>query len=489
MKRRQVDQRAALEDGFARAGDPRRWRVLWVVVTAQLLIVLDANIVNIALPSAQAALGMSDGDRQWVVTAYSLTFGGFLLLGGRVADLHGRRRIFLAGLAGFALASALAGLAQDPLSLLAGRAAQGLAGAFFAPAGLAMLTTSFTDAAERAKAFSVFGAAVGTGGVAGMIFGGVITEYASWRWCLLINVPVVAILLVAAVRVLRESRSSGPKGYDLPGALTATLGIGALIYAVSRAEARGWAHLEPLGFGGAGAALLAAFVVIEHRSAHPMMPLRVIAHRVRGSGHTINFVAGGALYAAYLFLTYYLQGVKHYSALQAGLAFIPMAAGILIGALGTGRLPARLTPRTVLIAGLALGALGMAGLATIDAHSGYAVLLVTQLVIGTGVGAALTTIVSLTMHDVPPDDSGVAGALTNATQQIGGAVGISLLNVLALTVTGTAADPRSADALTSGYNAAFLTGAGLLAAAALIAWTALRGSRAGRRTARPRTSM
>jgi EmrB/QacA subfamily drug resistance transporter len=487
MKRRQVDQTAAVEGDFARGGDPRRWRVLWVVVTAQLLIVLDANIVNIALPSAQAALSMSDGDRQWVVTAYSLTFGGFLLLGGRVADLHGRRRIFLAGLAGFALASALAGLAQDPLSLLAGRSAQGLAGAFFAPAGLAMLATSFTDAAERAKAFSVFGAAAGTGGVAGMILGGVLTEYASWRWCLLVNVPVVATLLVAAVPVLRESRSSGPKTYDLPGALTATVGIGALIYAVSRAEARGWAHLEPLGFGVAGAALLAAFVLIEHRSRHPMMPLRVIAHRVRGSGHTINFVAGGALYAAYLFLTYYLQGVKHYSALQAGLAFIPMAAGILIGALGTGRPPARLMPRTV-VAGLALGALGMAGLATIDAHSGYAVLLVTQLVVGTGVGAALTTIVSLTMLDVRPDDSGVASALTNATQQIGGAVGISLLNVLALTVTSTAADPRSADALTSGYNAALMTGAGLLAAAALIAWTALRGSRTGPRTARPGTS-
>ncbi|MGP4104674.1 MFS transporter [Nonomuraea sp. KM90] len=480
MKRKQVNQTAVVEPGFPGAGDPRRWKVLWVVVTAQLLIVLDANIVNIALPSAQAALGMSDGDRQWVVTAYSLTFGGFLLLGGRVADLRGRRRIFLAGLAGFALASALAGLAQDPLSLLAGRAGQGLAGAFFAPAGLAMLATSFTDGTERAKAFSVFGAAVGTGGVAGMIFGGVLTEYASWRWCLLINIPIVAIVMVAAARVLRESRSSGPKAYDLPGALTATLGIGALIYAVSRAEGRGWLHPEPLGFGLAGAALLAAFILIEHRSAHPMMPLRVIAHRVRGSGHTINFVAGGALYAAYLFLTYYLQGVKHYSALQAGLAFIPMAVGILIGALGTGRLPARVDPRTVVIAGMALGALGMAGLATIDPHSGYAVLLVTQLVVGTGVGAALTTIVNLTMHDVPPDDSGVAGALTNATQALGGAVGLSFLNVLALTVTGAATDPRSADALTSGFSAAYLVSAGLLAVAALIAWGALRGSRAQR---------
>jgi EmrB/QacA subfamily drug resistance transporter len=487
MNHREIDQTTA-ESDLTRTGETRRWRVLWVVVTAQLLIVLDANIVNIALPSAQAALDMSDGDRQWVVTAYSLTFGGFLLLGGRVADLHGRRRTFLLGLAGFALASTLAGLARDPLSLLAGRAAQGLAGAFFAPAGLAMLTTSFTDAAERAKAFSIFGAAVGTGGVAGMIFGGVLTEYASWRWCLLINIPIVAILLLAAAGVLRESRSSGPKRYDLPGALTATLGIGALIYAVSRAEVRGWADLEPLGFGAAGALLLAAFIVIEHRSAQPMMPLRVIVHPVRGSGHAINFVAGGALYAAYLFLTYYLQGVKHYSALQAGLAFIPMAAGILIGALGTGRPAARVTPQTVLIVGLAMAAVGMAGLATIDPHSGYAVLLVTQLVVGTGVGAALTTIVSLTMHDVRPDDSGVAGALTNATQQIGGAVGISLLNVLALTVTGTAADPQSAQALTNGYSAAFLTGAGLLAAAALIAWGSLRGSRAGRRPARSSTS-
>ncbi|MEU8151566.1 MFS transporter [Nonomuraea sp. NPDC048901] len=402
--------------------------------------------------------------------------GGFLLLGGRVADLHGRKKAFVAGLVGFALASALAGLAQDPLLLLAGRAAQGLTGAFFAPAGLAMLTTSFTDTSERAKAFGVFGAAVGTGGVAGMIFGGVLTEYASWRWCLLINVPIVAILLVAAVRVLRDSRSSGPIRYDLPGALTATLGIGALIYAVSQAEARGWTHPVSLGFGLAGMALLVLFVWIEHRSPQPMMPLRVVAHRVRGNGHVINFMAGGALYAAYLFLTYYLQSVKHYSALQAGLAFVPMAVGILIGALGIGRLPARVTPRTILIGGLAVGALGMAGLATIDPHSGFAVLLIAQLVVGTGVGAALTTIVSITLQDVLPEDSGIASALTNATQQIGGAVGISLLNVLALSVTSTATDPHSAPALTSGYAAAFLTGAGLLAASALIAWFVPRPS-------------
>jgi EmrB/QacA subfamily drug resistance transporter len=473
MRRKQADQTAGRHDA---QGDPRRWRVLWVTVAAQLLIVLDANIVNIALPSAQAALGMSDGDRQWVVTAYSLTFGGFLLLGGRVADLHGRKRTFIAGLVGFVLASALAGLAQDPLSLLAGRGMQGLAGAFFAPAGLAMLTTSFTDTTERAKAFGVFGAAVGTGGVAGMIFGGLLTEYASWRWCLLINVPIVAILLVAAVRVLRESRSSGVSGYDLPGALTATLGIGALIYAVSQAEARGWTHPVPLVCGLAGAGLLAAFIRIEHRSAHPMMPLRVIAHRIRGSGHVINFVAGGALYAAYLFLTYYLQSVQHYSALQAGLAFVPMAVGILVGALGVGRLAARVTPRAILVGGLVLGGLGMAGLATIDPYTGYTVLLVAQLVVGMGVGAALTTIVSVTLQDVLPDDSGVAGALTNATQQIGGAMGISLLNVLALAVTSTATDPRSVHGLTSGYAAAFLAGAGLLTAAALIALIALRSS-------------
>lgn len=463
-------------------GDPRRWRVLGIVVAAQLLIVLDANIVNVALPSVQTALGMSDGDRQWVVTAYSLAFGGFLLFGGRVADLRGPKRAFVAGLVGFALASAVAGLAQEPVTLLIGRAAQGLAGAFFAPAGLAMLATSFTDRTERAKAFGFFGAAVGTGGVAGMVLGGVLTEYASWRWCLLVNVPVVALLLVPAVRTLRDERPGRSRGYDLPGAMTATLGIGALIYGVSQTEVRGWADPLPLGFGVGGATLLVLFVYIEHRSARPMMPLRVVRHRARGGGHLINFLAGGALYAAYLFLTYYLQVSKGYSALQTGLAFVPMAIGILVGALGTGRLPGRTDPRVVLVTGLVLGALGLAGLATIDPGTGYVLLAAGQLVIGLGVGAALTTVVSLTLEEVLPEDTGVASALTNATQQIGGAVGLSILNLLALSVTNRAANPASASALTSGYTAAFLAGAGLLAAAALIALGVLRGSPASQRS-------
>jgi EmrB/QacA subfamily drug resistance transporter len=463
-------------------GTPRRWGVLGIVVAAQLLIVLDANVVNVALPSVQASLGMSDGDRQWVATAYSLTFGGFLLLGGRVADLRGPKRAFVAGLVGFALASAVAGLAQEPISLLVGRAAQGLAGAFFAPAGLAMLTTSFTDKTERARAFGVFGAAVGTGGVLGLVLGGVLTQYLSWRWCLLINVPVVALILVPAGRSLRADRPGRSTGYDVPGALTATLGIGALIYAVSQTEVRGWSHPLPLGFGLAGSALLVLFIRIEHRSARPMMPLRVVRHRVRGGGHLINFLAGGALYAAYLFLTYYLQISKGYSALQTGLAFVPMAIGILIGALGIGRLPRRIDPRAILLTGLTLGALGLAGLATIDPDTSYLVLAATQLVVGLGVGAALTTVVSLTLEDVIPEDSGIASALTNATQQIGGAVGISILNVLAVSVAGQASQPLSASALTDGYTAAFLAGAVLLAVAALIALIAIRPSSAPPRT-------
>lgn len=414
-------------------GDPRRWPALWVIVAAQLLVVLDANVVNIALPSAQAALDMSDADRQWVVTAYSLAFGGFLLLGGRVADLRGYKATFLVGLCGFALAPALAGLAQEPGSLLLGRAAQGLAGALFAPAGLAMLTVSFGGARERARAFGVFGAAVGTGGVAGMILGGVLTEHASWHWCLLINVPVVLLLVMPALRLLPDGRSTAATGYDIPGAVTATFGIRALVYGVSQAGEEGWGSPQTLGWAAGGVLLLGLFVWIEHRTPQPMLPLAVLRHRVRGSGHLINCLAGAALYAAYLFLTYYLQLVKDYSALQTGLAFVPMATGILVGALATGRMPVRITPRSVLSTGLILGMIGLLALGSIDVHTGYwPVLFTAQLAAGLGMGAALTTVISMTLNDVRPEDSGIASALTNATQQIGGAVGVSILNVVAL---------------------------------------------------------
>ncbi|MFE9748352.1 MFS transporter [Saccharothrix saharensis] len=448
-----------------------------MIAAAQLLVVLDASVVNIALPSAQQALGMSDVAKQWVVTGYSLTFGGLLLLGGRLADLHGRKRLFIWGLVGFAVASAVGGLAENTATLLAARAVQGGFAAFLAPAGLALLATTFTDPAERGKAFGIFGAAVGTGGVVGMVLGGVLTQYGSWRWCLLINLPVVLLILIPAVRVLRDSRASGPVRYDLPGTVTGTLGVGTLIYGISQAVERGWLSVPTLAFVAAGLVLLGAFVWIENRSAAPMMPLRVVRDRVRGSGYAVVFLIGGALYAFYLFLTYYLQVVQDYTPLQTGLAFVPIGVGIFIGSMVAGRLLGRLSARGVVIAGLVAGVLGIGWLGLIEPTTGFwTTVMPAQLVVGLGIGAALTTVMKLTLDGVDSDDAGVASALTNAMREIGGAVGISALNVVAISVT-AAAGPLTDRTLTDGYATVFLASAAVLVVAALLAVFAVKPHR------------
>lgn len=456
-------------------GGSARWYVLAVLVCAQMLVVLDANVMNIALPSAQESLGMSDASRQWVVVAFALAFGGFLLLGGRLADLHGRKRILLIGLVGLAAAATAGGFANSTGILVAARAAQGFSAALVAPAALSLLATTFTEPEDRARAFGVFGAAVGTGSVLGMVLGGVLTEYGSWRWCLLLNLPLTVAVLIPATLLLTESRSAGTKRYDLPGAATATLGIGSLIYGVSLSAATGWSDPAPLVFCAAGLILLGLFVRIEHRSPHPLLPLRVVRDRVRGSAYLIVFLVGAALLAFFLFLTYYLQVVQGYSPLATGLAFVPSGFGILVGSLGAGRIMTRVSPRTIMVSGLLSGTAGLAYLATVTPDSGFwSLVLPAQLAIGVGVGAALTTMTKATLDGVAPEDTGVASALTNAIRQIGGAVGLSVLNVVAVSATAARSEPGSAAALTHGYATAFLIGATLLAFAALFALTLSR---------------
>jgi EmrB/QacA subfamily drug resistance transporter len=465
---------AAAARGTSQVGaDPRRWLALAVIAAAQLLVVLDASVVNIALPSAQAALGMSDVAKQWVVTGYSLTFGGFLLVGGRIADLHGRKLVFLVGLAGFAVASAVGGLAQDSAVLLGARAAQGVFAALLAPAGLALLATTFTEPAERGKAFGIFGAAVGTGGVLGMVLGGVLTEYGSWRWCLLINLPVVALIAAAAVPLLRESRAEGRARYDLPGAVTATLGVGALIYGISQAVDRGWLGVSTVSFVVAGLLLLVGFVLLQTRVPVPMMPLRVVRDRVRGSGYLVVLLIGAALYAFYLFLTYYLQVVQGYTPLGTGLAFVPIGVGIFAGSMLAGRALARANARAVVIGGLVPSTIAIGVLGAVEPDTGFwTVVMPVQLVVGLGIGAALTTVMKLTLDGVDPDDTGVASALTNAMREIGGAVGISALNVLAISVTAAAGTGPAA--LTEGYASAFLAAAALLLVATVVTVLAVK---------------
>jgi EmrB/QacA subfamily drug resistance transporter len=310
----------------------RRWLALCVIAVAQLMIVVDSSIVTIALPSAQKALHISNDNRQWVITAYTLAFGGLLLLGGRIADYVGRKRIFVIGLIGFAAASALGGLASDAAMLFGARAIQGAFAAIMAPAALSLLTVNFTDPKERAKAFGVFGAIAGGGVAIGLIAGGVLTEYASWRWCLLVNVPIGVFTALAALRILSESRAGGRTHYDLPGAITSTLGLVALVYGTTEAASLGWGATRTLALLAAAVVLLVAFVVIEVRTEHPLLPMRVLTERNRGGSFLTSMLIGAGLFGMFLFLSYYLQGTLHYSSLKAGFAFLPFSAGVVISA-------------------------------------------------------------------------------------------------------------------------------------------------------------
>src|SRR3954454_13666164 len=326
------------------SADPKRWRALAVIAVAQLMIVLDASIVNIALPSAQKDLGISTADRQWVVTAYTLAFGGLLLLGGRIADYTGRKRTFIIGLLGFAGASALGGIAPNQELLFAARALQGAFAALLAPAALSIITVTFTEAKERAKAFSVFGALAGGGAAIGLIVGGVLTEYASWRWCLGVNVPVALIVAVAAIPLVHESKAHGDTRYDVPGVLLATTGLFSLVYGFTEAAraknpddpsstaVQGWGDPSTLTWLILAVALLVAFVVWERRARNPMLPLRVVLDRNRGGSFLVLLFVGAAVYPVSLFFTYYFQVILGYTLLEAGFAFLPFSLGIIISA-------------------------------------------------------------------------------------------------------------------------------------------------------------
>src|ERR1700722_18039322 len=299
--------------------DPRRWSILAIVVIAQLMVVLDASIVTIALPSIQRALHISVANRQWTITAYTLAFGGLLLLGGRIADFGGRRRMFVVGLVGFAAASALGGAAVDQAMLFGSRALQGAFAALMAPAALSILTITFQDdPGERAKAFGAYGAVSGAGAAIGVLAGGVLTQYASWRWCLLINVPIALLAAVAASRVVRETRASGRTGYDIPGALLVTAGVISLVYGFTKAISDGWSSPRTLSLISVGLFLLVAFVEVEARSAYPLLPLRVVLERNRGGSYLAGLLLVVGMFAMFLFVSYYMQQILHYSAAKAG---------------------------------------------------------------------------------------------------------------------------------------------------------------------------
>ena len=462
------------------APDPRRWLALAVIAVAQLMIVLDVSVVNIALPDAGIDLGISAANIQWVVTAYTLAFGGLLLLGGRIADFIGRKRAFLIGLAGFAGASALGGIAPNQELLFAARGLQGAFAALLAPAALSLLAVTFTDARERARAFAVFGAISGGGAAIGLILGGVLTEYASWRWTLGINVPIAAVTMAFAVVLVTESRATGDRRYDVPGVLLSTLGLVSLVYGFSKAaeEGVGWSDPVTLGLLAVAAVLLVSFVLYERRASHPLLPLRVVLDRNRGGSYLVFLLVGAGIFAIFLFLTFYFQQTLGYSPLESGFAFLPFSGGIIIGAGIVSQLLPRVGPRPLIIAGLALGVLGMLWLTQIESTSAYVTeVLPAEIAISFGMAAVFVPASSTALVGVAEQDAGIASAVLNTSQQVGGSLGLALLSTFyASAVTGHLADnPGEAPgaAFVHGYHVAFVWGAVLLAVALVIGAVAI----------------
>lgn len=474
----------AADPSAADGPDPKRWLALVVIAVAQLMVVLDLSIVIIALPSAQKALHISLANRQWVVTAYGLAFGGLLLLGGRIADFMGRKRMFVVGLLGFAAASALGGVAVNSAMLFGARALQGAFAALMAPAALSLITTTFTEAKERATAFGVYGAIAGGGAAIGLIMGGVLTEFASWRWCLLVNVPISLLTAVAATRLVRESRATGQTRYDLPGVVAATAGLVSLVYGFTKATVDGWGAPTTLSFLAAAAVLLVAFVVIELRSSHPLLPMRVILDRNRGGSYLASFLAGTALLGMFLFLTYYFQNTLGYSALTCGFAFLPFSLGVITGASIASRALPRMGPRALMAGGLLMAAVGCAWFTQVGIDTSYVLhVLPGEIVMSVGMGLAFVSMSSTALYGVDPRDAGVASAAFNMSQQVGSSLGTALLNTIFATavagyvaVHGTSASV-AAQANVHGYTVGFWVSTAVLAAAALAALLIVKANR------------
>jgi len=463
----------------APSGSPaRRWWVLVVLAMTQLIVVLDGTIVNIALPAAQQELELSDTQRQWVVTAYALAFGALLLLGGRIADYWGRKRTYLVGMVGFGAASAFGGFAQSGTELIVARGLQGVFAALMAPAALALLTVTFSHGRDRNTAFAVFGTVAGAGAAVGLILGGVLTEFVDWRWCLLVNVPFVIVGLIAGLILVTESKAEGDNRYDWLGAITVILGLGSLVYGFTLAEG-GWGSADTIGFLALGAGLLSLFVFIEMRVAQPLLPLRIVADRVRGGAFLMQMIVGSVMIGALLYLTFHLQIVLGFPPLEAGIATLPMTVAIMIVApIATKLLPA-IGPRPLLIIGPLIAAAALVYLSRITADGDYFVqVLPALLVLGIGMAMIFVPMQNLALTGVAPHDAGAASATANASMQIGGSIGLSVFTTVYASVTDQATVTDQASqlvAFTQGYSAAFIAAAVGLVIASIIAIVCIRG--------------
>ena len=455
--------------------DPRRWTALVLIAVAQLMIALDATIVSIALPSAQAALGASDANRQWVIAAYTLAFGGLLLLGGRLADHIGRKRAFLAGLIGFAVASVIGGEAPSFVVLVAARALQGAFAAVLAPTALSLLAVSFTQPRERATAFAVYGSIAGSGAAVGLLLGGTLTQYLDWRWCLFVNVPIALFAAVIGWIVLSDAPSQSRRQFDVPGAILATAGLAALVFACSTAVSEGWKSPTVVGLVSTSAVLLALFVFRETRARSPLLPLRIVLDRSRGGAYVTVSLAIAGMFGAFLFLTYYMQVVLHYSPLQAGLAFLPMTIASQVGSWAiASRLMPFVPPRALMAPGSLAAAAGMAILISLQVNSGYMThVLPAEILLGLGIACVMVPAFSTATQRVDPREAGVASAAVNTAQQVGGSLGTALLNTVAASATAgylaTHAIGLRAEALVHGYSVATEWGTAILVLGAVAA--------------------
>jgi EmrB/QacA subfamily drug resistance transporter len=451
--------------------DPRRWKALAVLAVAQFMVVLDASIVNVALPSIQTDLGFSESGLQWVVNAYTLMFGGFLLLGGRAADLFGRRRVFIIGLLVFSVASLVGGFATSSGWLIAARGVQGLGAAIVSPAALSIVTTTFTEGAERNKALGIWGALAGAGGAVGVLMGGMLTEWAGWEWVLFVNVPIGVAAALAAPRFVRESRTHERTSMDVAGAVSVTAGLIVLVYALVDANDAGWGSTQTVGLLALSIALIVAFVVIELRTKHPIMPLTIFRNRNVASADAVALLVGASLFSMFFFISLYLQQVLGDSALEAGLSYLPLAISIILSAGAASQLVTKVGPKPVLVSGLVLTTIGLLLFTQISADGSYVGdVLVPSVIVAVGLGLSFVSLTITAVSGVTHHDAGMASGLLNTAQQVGGALGLAVLSSVATSKIAGARDPAS---LTDGFQSAFAVGAGFAALGVVLALLAV----------------
>jgi EmrB/QacA subfamily drug resistance transporter len=459
-------------------GQDRKGLVLLLLAAAQFVVVLDASIVNVALPSIGTDLHFSQDSLSWVVNAYVLVFGGFLMLGGRLADLLGRRRIFVIGLLVFGAASLAGGLAQSEGWLITARAVQGLGAALLSPAALSLLTVTFAEGAERNRAMGVWGAVAGSGGAAGVLLGGMLTQWAGWEWVLFVNVPVSALAALFAFRILPESRTVGDRHFDVAGAITVTAGLSTLVYALVDANQAGWGSTQTLGLGALAVALLASFVVIELRSHAPLIPFSIFRNRTITGANVVGLLVAAALFAMFFFISLYMQQVLGYDALKAGISYLPLAFGIIVSAGIASQLVTRIGFKPVLVMGLLLSAGGLVWFAQVSPDGSYlGDILFPSIVLAFGLGFAFVPMTIAAVAGIEPAQAGLASGLINTSQQVGGALGLAVLATIAnsRTTDAAATGATKAVALTEGFQAAFLAGAGLAMLGVILALVLISG--------------